>query len=177
METSTIVSLVQADLFDRESRGLQKYNTTVDRTDLTEVDWLQHAYEEALDMAVYLKKIIQDKKLSVQTATAIPASVIFNGKTYNLVEASNESVKIEEELVLRTATFGLKLENKFCIGDKVKVGKVRSGGKERYSGMILTIEDFGTCKHLEEDVLVYSVCDEGASIFFWFEDELELIEE
>ena len=111
METSTIVSLVQADLFDRESRGLQKYNTTVDRTDLTEVDWLQHAYEEALDMAVYLKKIIQDKKLSVQTATAIHTSVTFNGKTYNLVEASNESVKIEE----------VEEPRKFKVEDKVRI--------------------------------------------------------
>ena len=62
-------------------------------------------------MAVYLKKIIQDKKLSVQTATAIPASVIFNGKTYNLVEASNESVKIEE----------VEEPRKFKVEDKVRI--------------------------------------------------------
>jgi hypothetical protein len=61
-QPSTIISMVQNDLYNRELRGLSKYNTTVDRTDLTEIDWLQHAYEEALDMAVYLKKIIQDKK-------------------------------------------------------------------------------------------------------------------
>ena len=138
METSTIVSLVQADLFERESRGLQKYNTTVDRTDLTEVHWLQHAYEEALDMAVYLKKIIQDKKLSVQTATAIPTSVTFNGKTYNLIEASNESVKIEE--VEETQNSDKSEEpRKFKVGDKVRIIRAVLDEDNNYTGNIVTI--------------------------------------
>jgi len=34
----------------------------MDRTDLSEQDWLQHAYEEALDLAIYLKKIIKTKQ-------------------------------------------------------------------------------------------------------------------
>jgi hypothetical protein len=34
----------------------------MDRTDLTEIDWLQHAYEEALDLSIYLKKLINIKK-------------------------------------------------------------------------------------------------------------------
>lgn len=62
MNPSTIIALVQADLFEREQRGLNKYGTTVDRKDLSELEWLQHAYEEALDLAVYLKKTIQSKK-------------------------------------------------------------------------------------------------------------------
>jgi len=62
MNPSTIIALVQNDLFEREQRGLNKYGTTVDRNDLTEEQWLQHAYEEALDLAVYLKKTIQSKK-------------------------------------------------------------------------------------------------------------------
>lgn len=61
MNPSTIIALVQADLFEREKRGLNKYGTTVDRKDLTEEQWLQHAYEEALDLAVYLKKTILSK--------------------------------------------------------------------------------------------------------------------
>ena len=44
----------------REERGLSKYGTTMDRKDLTTKEWLQHAYEEALDLAVYLKKIINE---------------------------------------------------------------------------------------------------------------------
>ena len=45
----------------REERGLMKYGTTVDRTDLTQAQWLQHAYEEALDLAIYLKKVMTTK--------------------------------------------------------------------------------------------------------------------
>lgn len=58
---SNILQLVIAELKVREERGLNKYGTTVDRNDLTELDWLQHAYEEALDLAIYLKKIINEK--------------------------------------------------------------------------------------------------------------------
>jgi hypothetical protein len=49
------------DLIDREEKGLKDYLTTMDRTDLTELEWLQHAYEEALDLSIYLKKLIKIK--------------------------------------------------------------------------------------------------------------------
>lgn len=61
---SKTIDLVKQDLESRELRGLGKYGTTVDRNDLNELDWLQHAYEEALDLAVYLKRTIQLKKQS-----------------------------------------------------------------------------------------------------------------
>jgi hypothetical protein len=51
---------VIADMKVREERGLSKYGTTMDRKDLTTKEWLQHAYEEALDLAVYLKKVINE---------------------------------------------------------------------------------------------------------------------
>jgi len=56
--TDTIVQSVQDDLQARSERGMAKYGTTLDRTDLTQKEWLQHAYEEALDFALYLKKLI-----------------------------------------------------------------------------------------------------------------------
>ena len=46
------------DLYKREIRGLREYGTTMDRTDLTQQEWLQHAYEEALDLCLYLKKLL-----------------------------------------------------------------------------------------------------------------------
>lgn len=55
---SEVLTSVINDLKSREQRGLDKYGTTVDRTDLNLRDWLQHAYEEALDEAMYLKKAI-----------------------------------------------------------------------------------------------------------------------
>ena len=38
--------------------GKRKYNTTMERKDLTRKAWLIHAQEEALDLAVYLQKCI-----------------------------------------------------------------------------------------------------------------------
>jgi len=58
---SKLLNEVIKDLNDRESKGLDTYGTTMDRTDLTEKEWLQHAYEEALDLALYLKKLINQK--------------------------------------------------------------------------------------------------------------------
>lgn len=55
---SLILAAVIADLRRRESKGLETYGTTMDRTDLSHEDWLNHLYEEVLDSAVYLKKII-----------------------------------------------------------------------------------------------------------------------
>jgi len=63
-EKDTIVEAVRDDLQRRSEIGIKKYNTTLDRTDLTEIDWLNHAYEEALDLALYLKKTITLKQES-----------------------------------------------------------------------------------------------------------------
>lgn len=53
-----IVEAVRADLLRRSQVGLNKYGVGLDRTDLDLKDWLQHAYEEALDLANYLKRCI-----------------------------------------------------------------------------------------------------------------------
>jgi hypothetical protein len=55
---SNILDQTIKDLQAREVRGLKEYGTTLDRTDLTQDEWLQHAYEEALDLALYLKKLL-----------------------------------------------------------------------------------------------------------------------
>jgi len=52
----SITCAVMEDLKSRADRGLQKYNTTLGEND--HQNMLQHAYEEALDMAQYLKKEI-----------------------------------------------------------------------------------------------------------------------
>lgn len=55
---SLILAAVIADLRRRELKGLETYGTTVDRGDLNQTEWLNHLYEEVLDSAVYLKKIL-----------------------------------------------------------------------------------------------------------------------
>lgn len=48
-------------LIKRSEVGKKKYGTTMERTDLSELDWLKHAQEEAMDLAVYLEKLIYMK--------------------------------------------------------------------------------------------------------------------
>lgn len=54
----SVVEAVRQDLFDRSKVGINKYGVTLDRDDLSLEQWLQHAYEECLDQANYLKKSI-----------------------------------------------------------------------------------------------------------------------
>jgi hypothetical protein len=54
----SIVESVITDLDRRSKLGIDKYGTTLDRTDLSRKEWLQHAYEESLDKSLYLKKLI-----------------------------------------------------------------------------------------------------------------------
>lgn len=56
--TDQVVEAVRKDLLDRSQVGIKKYGVTLDRKDLSLKEWLQHAYEECLDQANYLKKCI-----------------------------------------------------------------------------------------------------------------------
>jgi hypothetical protein len=47
-------------ILDRQQLGIKKYGRTVAGNPLTERQWIQHAYEEALDMAIYLKRLMQE---------------------------------------------------------------------------------------------------------------------
>jgi hypothetical protein len=53
-----VVEAVRADLLQRSQIGIAKYGVTLARQDLNLRDWLQHAYEEHLDAANYLKRAI-----------------------------------------------------------------------------------------------------------------------
>lgn len=58
---SDIYKEVITDLISREKMGRMKYGTTVDKANLSEREWMQHAYEEALDFAIYLKRMMSKK--------------------------------------------------------------------------------------------------------------------
>jgi len=60
---TTIVDAVKEDLDRRAALGLKKYGVSLERTDLTEIDWIQHAYEEALDLSCYLRRLIELRKM------------------------------------------------------------------------------------------------------------------
>jgi hypothetical protein len=48
------------DIKRRQRIGILKYGTTVANNPLELRAWLQHAYEECLDQAIYLKRAIQE---------------------------------------------------------------------------------------------------------------------
>ena len=48
------------DIIVRQKRGIEKYGTTVESNPLSLKEWLQHAYEETLDKAVYLRRAIEE---------------------------------------------------------------------------------------------------------------------
>ncbi len=62
---SYIENSVAEKLLKRAEVGLAKYGVTMERTDLSRLDWLIHAQEEAMDLAVYLERLIQDERPKV----------------------------------------------------------------------------------------------------------------
>ena len=47
-------------LRDRETKGLLKYGTTMDRTDLNLQQWLTHLQEELMDATVYIEAALRE---------------------------------------------------------------------------------------------------------------------
>jgi hypothetical protein len=61
----SIVKSVIKKYKERSQIGIEKYNTTMDRTDLSTLDWLRHAQEEAMDLSLYLEKLIVKEELKM----------------------------------------------------------------------------------------------------------------
>lgn len=59
-EARGIEAKVCADIAARQMLGIAKYGVTVQDNPLPLRQWLQHAYEECLDQAVYLRRAIQE---------------------------------------------------------------------------------------------------------------------
>lgn len=56
MEDSIVASVIK--LFaERSEVGIKKYGVTLDRTDLSVLDWIKHAQEELMDGILYLEKL------------------------------------------------------------------------------------------------------------------------
>ena len=52
--------LVCLDIMRRQAFGLGKYGMSVQDNPLSMRQWLQHAYEEALDLSVYLRRCMEE---------------------------------------------------------------------------------------------------------------------
>lgn len=46
----------------RSEAGMLKYNTTLDRTDLSTLDWLTHLQEELMDAILYVERLKKEIK-------------------------------------------------------------------------------------------------------------------
>ncbi len=64
---------VCADIAARQQRGIAKYGVTVQDNPLPLKEWLQHAYEETLDKAIYLKRAIAECSHTDPIQTTKPA--------------------------------------------------------------------------------------------------------
>ena len=55
--TDSIVDSVIDQFVERAKFGKEKYNIDLDRTDLSLLDWIEHAKQEHMDAILYLEKI------------------------------------------------------------------------------------------------------------------------
>ena len=56
-----LVQRVADKMFSRANKGIIKYGNTMEQTNKSKKEWLIEAQQEALDMAVYLEKCIENE--------------------------------------------------------------------------------------------------------------------
>jgi len=69
-----IVLRVLARFSERSQVGINKYNTTLERTDLSTLEWLTHAQEEAMDFVLYLERLKDEFKNKQQQNEDYPCA-------------------------------------------------------------------------------------------------------
>jgi hypothetical protein len=55
--TDSIVDSIIDQFVDRAAFGKEKYNTDLDREDLSILEWIEHAKQEHMDAILYLEKL------------------------------------------------------------------------------------------------------------------------
>jgi hypothetical protein len=58
----SIVESVIKQFKDRSNVGIAKYGVTLDRDDLSLIEWLEHTKQEQMDSVLYLEKAIKELK-------------------------------------------------------------------------------------------------------------------
>ena len=62
IEMSRLEDEVCAKIQERAKVGKAKYGVTMERMDLTLLEWLQHLQEELMDAAVYVQRLMEEVK-------------------------------------------------------------------------------------------------------------------
>lgn len=72
MSGDSVVDSVIENFFRRSQLGQQKYGTTLDRNDLSVLDWINHAQEEHMDAILYLEKLkMEITKMNISSSSTI----------------------------------------------------------------------------------------------------------
>lgn len=61
-QTDSIVESVISQYRERSEVGIKKYNNTMDRKDLSNLDWLTHLQQELMDATLYIEKFKNELK-------------------------------------------------------------------------------------------------------------------
>lgn len=69
-----IEALVCDDITERQALGINKYGRTVAENPLCLLEWLEHAYQECLDQAVYLRRAMAEIDKIMLAKAAAPMS-------------------------------------------------------------------------------------------------------
>ena len=56
-QTDKYVQAVKEKFEERSQTGIRKYNTTLEREDLSFLDWLTHLQEELMDATLYVERL------------------------------------------------------------------------------------------------------------------------
>jgi hypothetical protein len=111
--TDSIVFDTIKDMAARAEIGLAKYNTTMDREDLISSDWVQHAYEECLDMALYLKRLRKDMLAMEEELRAFKTQAMIKERWDEIKQEKEKKGYTEGELKAG-CTLTRKYENSTC---------------------------------------------------------------
>jgi hypothetical protein len=57
IKTDTVVDSIVDSFISRAAQGKAKYGQTLDRQDLSTLEWIRHAQEELMDGILYLEKL------------------------------------------------------------------------------------------------------------------------
>ena len=64
VKEDTIVKSVVRKYQERSEVGIKKYGVTLDREDLSFIDWMNHLQQELMDASLYIEKIIKENEQS-----------------------------------------------------------------------------------------------------------------
>lgn len=98
-----IANAVAGEVIERSRKGFAKYGVNAARTDLTELQWLQHLQEELLDAAVYIERLKTDRSRLSDLIGEILATLRVNLlRGHILVDNQAELEKLLDKWALRS---------------------------------------------------------------------------